>query len=402
MIKKESNYFRNFLILFFIVIFGILVYIFYMSEKLSIIDEKNIRRDNLINYPKDKPIKIGIVWPFQLPKDDNYFKEGILLALDEINKKKVLGRKVKVIFKSDNWEIDDAKSIASEFARDKDILAVIAHDDSTLAIPASITYEYNGIIMIAPAVSYPKFTRKYFKYIFRNTPSDITIGEAIANISTILNYRKMVVLNSRDAYSETLRKIFTKKAIQNGIEVIYDYKFDSNEKNFLKILTDISPETNKKIDYDAIFIAGDEENVPLFIKKARERGIYAPFITGDMLDSPALLDIGDAANNTIVATIYNDELLNYKTQKFINKFKKQYGIMPDTWAAQGYDAMMLLISAINKVGSLDPSLIANQLRYTRNYNSIFGKYSLTEQGDVKNRKIHFKIIKNGKFSYLKF
>lgn len=398
--KEKHSYLTYILIVVLIIFISLLVFKLITTNVYIGKTIKDIKQENLRNYPKDKPIQIGVVWPFFLDKDDNYFKEGVLLALEEINKKKVLGRTINALFEDDKWDVDVAQNIAKKFATNEDIVAVIAHDDIELAIPASISYEYSGTIMISPAVSHPLFTRMKFDYIFRNTPSDIMIGEALANIASLLNYRKIIILNSRDTYSETLTKIFTKKAMQNGINIMYSNKFHSNEENFLNILTDISPQINKTIDYDAIFIAGDEINVPLFIKNARKKGIYAPFLTGDILDSPALLEIGEDAENTLVATIYNEELLNTKMQNFINLFRKTYDKKPDTWAAQGYDAIMLLAQTIEKVGSLDSSLIATQLKYTKQYDSIFGEYSLNERGDVIDREIHFKIVKNNKFSYL--
>ena len=169
---------------------------------------------------------------------------------------------------------------------------------------------------------------------------------------------------------------------------------------FSKILTHLSPKINHNIDYDAIFVAGDEKNVPALIAKAREYGIYAPFLTGDMLDTSTILEAGKAMNGTIVATIFNRELVNKKTQKFIREFNKKYHVLPDTWASQGYDAVMLLAQAIKQANSLDTKLIANQLKYMSNFNSIFGKYSLNTKGDVIHRDIYFKVVKDKKFKYI--
>ncbi len=399
--KKKRFYFKYifiFIILSTIILVLLDIFVFKTTNMTRL---KEQRRDNLINFPKDKSIKIGVVWPFFSSVDGaDYFREGVNLAVKELNKKKLLGREVEVIFKDDKWEIEVAKDIANEFANDRDIVAVIAHDDIDLAIPASITYEYAGVVMIAPAVSSPNFTRVGFDYIFRNTPSDTVIGQKLADFAKFMNYRKIVILNSRDLYSKELTEIFKQRAIENELEVVYDNQFNKNERSFSEILINISPKINHSIDYDAIFVAGDEENVPSLIQKAREHGIFAPFLTGDMLDTSTILEAGDAMNGTIVATIYNNQLLNEKTQNFIDKFQKVYHISPDTWAAQGYDAVILLAHAIEKTKSLDPKMIANQLKYMSNFESIFGKYSLNTKGDVIDRDIYFKVVEDGNFKYL--
>jgi branched-chain amino acid transport system substrate-binding protein len=373
---------------------------YYKSTNFHAMQKK--RHETLVGLDENKKIKIGVTWPFFLEEGDNYFKEGINLALKHINEKKLLNREVEVIFADDKWEKDEALSIAYDFANDPEIVAVIAHDDSVLAIPASIIYEYAHVVMLSPAVSDPNFARINFDYTFRNTPSDVDIGSRLASLSALMNLKKVAVVNATNNYSRALRRIYTKEVINLGSEVIYSEEFTEEEPNFSKILTHLSPQINTNIDYDAIFLASYEDNGLAFIKEARKYGIYSPILTGDMLDGNAILEAGKEMNGAIVASIYNAQLLNERTQNFIDQFKKEYKILPDTWAAQGYDAMMLLAHAIEKTGLLDTRKIAETLKYTRNYESIFGKYSLNERGNLEGREIYFKMVTNGKFKYLYF
>ena len=244
------------------------------------------------------------------------------------------------------------------------------------------------------------FTRESFKYIFRNTPDNILMDKKIANFAKFNNLKKIVVLNTRDAYSQSLTEAFIERALEYGLKIIYSNKFNPNEQNFNRILTDISPQTNKDINYDAIFIAGDDKDVPTFVKKARKYGIFAPILTGDWLDSQKILNAGKEMNGVIVSTIYNPAIKSKKMQQFIKEFKQKYNRIPDTWAVQGYDAIMLLAKAIEDTNSLDTKQIANKLKYMRNFKSIFGEYSLNTKGDVEDRDIFFKIVENGRFRYL--
>lgn len=388
--------------IFFILFFCSLLFVdIFLLKTTNMALLKEEIKNNLINLDKNKTIRIGVVWPFPPTSSKDDFKNGILFAVEKLNKEKVLGRNIEIIFKNDKWDKKVAKDIARDFANEKDIVAVIAHDDVDIAIPASITYEYAGIIMISPAVSSPNFTRKSFDYIFRNTPSDTVIGKELADFAKHMNFKKIIILNSRDSYSEGLTKVFSERAINNELEVVYTQKFSPKEREFTKIVTDISPKINFKIDYDAIFVAGDENTVPLLIKKARNYGIFAPFLTGDTLDSTDILDLGKEMDGTIVATISNTDMVSERTQNFIEDFKKVYNHTPDTWGAQAYDAMMLLATAIRKAKSLNPDLISRELKYTKDYESIFGDYSINTKGDIVGRKIYFKVVKSGEFKYIR-
>ncbi|MBN2826324.1 MAG: ABC transporter substrate-binding protein [Campylobacterales bacterium] len=400
--QKNRSAFTKLIVIGILILAGFwaLEHFYYQSTNF----EKRVEERNkaLKDLPQDATIKIGVAWPFFLEEGDNYFKEGIEFALKQINKEKLLGREVEVVYKDDKWEKSDALSIAYSFANDPTVVAVIAHDDSELAIPASIIYEHAHIVMLSPAVSDPNFTRTNFDYIFRNTPSDIDIGNRLAGLSAMMNFKKVVVINAKNNYSRQIAKIYTKEVLNLGCEVVYMEEFDDTEPDFSKILSHLSPTINTNIDYDAIFIASYEENGIAFINEARKYKIYSPIITGDMLDGNAILEAGKNMDGTIVASIYNSQLLNVDTQNFINAFYQEYKFLPDTWSAQGYDAMMLLAKSIKEIGSLNTQKLAVKLKYTRNYRSIFGTYSFSEKGDIDGREIYFKRVSNGKFEYLYF
>lgn len=363
---------------------------------------KKEKKEYLSNLSKDKPIQIGVVWSFSLEQDNSYFKKGILLAVDKLNKNNFLDRKINIIFKDDKNNIDVAQRIAEEFVQNKDIVAVIAHNNIDLAMQTSITYEYSGTIMLSPAISYIKYTSTNFDYIFRNIPSDKIITQELASFANFMNFKKIVVLHSSSSDVDSLTNIFIENSINNNVKIIYEHKFKKSEKEFIKILTDISPIINHNMDYDAIFIIANEDNTINLIKKARKYGIYAPFVTAKLSDEKKLLNAGEPLDSTIVTTIYNPYILNSKTQSFIENFQKQYNISPNTWSAQGYDAIMLLAQAIKNADTLNPSIILKQLKYMRNFDSIFGNYSINTNGDIIGRKIFFKVIKNKKFEYINF
>ncbi len=342
-------------------------------------------------------VSIGVTWPFCLEEGDNHFLEGIQLALKEINEDGgVLGKKVKIITQDDKCSLLRAKQISKDFADNLDIIAVIGHEDAELAIPASITYEYNGIVFISPAISYPLLTRDANRYIFRNTPNDIEIGKALAKFSKKINFKKMIILYSNNFYGNSLSGIFREEAIGLDIEIIHQRSFSIEEKSFREIIALL-----KDSEFDAIFLAGTDKNAPFFIKKAREMDITVPILTGSALDSKKLIEVAkDKADGVIVATIYNPNKLGIKTKNFIYEFKKEYKKEPDTWAIQGYDALKVLINAIEEAKTTIPYEIAQTLRYKKNWDGAVGKYSFTKRGDIVGREIFFKVAENKKFHYL--
>lgn len=417
--SKQKNYFLYIVIFIIVVIITLYGIDRYYLQSDNMTKYKEDRRDYYLSLDQNASIKIGIAWPI-IPEEEayDYFEQGVLFAQKELNQEGVLGRKIEVDIQDDRWEVEVAESIAKKFSSNPEILAVIAHDDDTLAVPTSITYEYSGLIMISPAVSYPLFTRKDFNYIFRNTLDDTKMAEILSKAAHYLNLKKIAVLSfHQDKYSEILAQNFMENAILNEVEIIYENQIklenqieieldgtepDIDRSNALEIISDLIPSPLNHIDYDAIFLGGYEEKIVPFISKAREKGIYAPILTGDALDIDSLGEHGKVMENIIVSTLFNSEKVEHKMQNFIKKFQEEYEVFPDTWAIQGYDAMMLIAQAVKNANSLDPELITRELKYMRDYESIFGKYSLTPRGDVEGRKLYIKVFKNNKFHYIHF
>ena len=350
---------------------------------------------------ESQSIKIGLAYDFKIKdnKSEGFIK-GVELAIKSINKNGgIFGRDVELIHKDTASNIKSAMSVAKEFALNPQIIAVISPSREHIARAVSVVYEYAKIVYISTTVTDPVFTRKDFNYIFRNIPDDVLMGKALGKLADTLNFQNVVVLHSVSTYAQTLADLFAEEGMEFGLDIPYRVSFTDERVSFKKIVDDISPIKQKEIDYDAILLVGSMNNLPLLITALRESGIYAPIITGDSLNTPELLKIGKSANNVIVPTYFNLEILNSKTQDFISFYKEKYKVIPNTSAVQSYDAMMLLRAAIIKGKSITPSKIVDNLKYIGNYESVSGAYSMNIKGDVIKRKIYFNRVVDQKFKF---
>jgi branched-chain amino acid transport system substrate-binding protein len=61
--------------------------------------------------------------------------------------------------------------------------------------------------------------------------------------------------------------------------------------------------------------------------------------------------------------IYDPAAATPEDEAFVRKFRGRFGRNPDTWAAQGYDALHLLAKAARDSGSAYPVDLAYALRF---------------------------------------
>ena len=80
---------------------------------------------------------------------------------------------------------------------------------------------------------------------------------------------------------------------------------------------------------------------------------------------------------------------------FYNRYLQKFGTEPDAVAANTYDAVMLLISCLEKT-TASPELVKSCLYSTKSFTGVGGVFSIDSNGDVS-RLLFIKTVKDGRF-----
>lgn len=391
-------------------------------------------------------IKIGLATSFA---EASLLEEGVAMAVEELNNRpnKLLGRKVVLEVKDDKGNLEEGQRIAQNFADDPDIIAVIGHIYSSISIAVSTTYNYYGILMLSPASTATRFTQQSYKLVFRNIVTDKEIGKQLARFvkqqigpkkkqAALLKKKeeelkeedlavKVMIFNARDDYGRGLANEFEKEAQAIGVVVLDRRSYDVVGKK-VNVKNELKQWEYRKNDFDAIFIAGVDPEATAIIRQIREMGFKHPICGGDGLGSQQVIDGADSnedgisnAEGLVVALPNNfDETGNLKienkvaaerTQRFIKNMQEKEDKLADAWAAQGYDAVMVLAQAIDDAQTTEPDRVAEALRNIKGWQGVTGPHTFDENGDVTSRykdkdgkevdgkKIGYLIVKDGEF-----
>ena len=145
-----------------------------------------------------------------------------------------------------------------------------------------------------------------------------------------------------------------------------------------------------------IFFAGLEPRAGDFLRAARSVGITAPII-GAFSDTPEMRSrAGPAMEGAMYFEMYSADSASPENQEFVRKFRAQFGHDPDTWAAQGYDALYLLAKAVRTTGSLNPLDLSYAIRYMAPWEGANGPYRFDGRGELEDKPIYLNVIRNGK------
>ncbi len=343
-------------------------------------------------------ILIGIV---EDSSSSNFFLEGVNLALEEINQHGgVLGRKIQTAVYDDRKDSIRAEKIARKLAADTDVVAVIGHGASATAIPVSIIYENAGVLFISYGAKSPDLTLYSGQYTFRNIPTHKEFGAAMAEMAHDVygdKVKKTVMFHERNPSQRSLADIFKKRAAELGIEIVATRSYFNTQKDFKEIIDQL----RKEYEFDSVVICGTMPTAAKLVKQLRDMGVEGILIGGDGLDSPNLFSVaGKASEDVIVPTVFNPVYPDKMTFDFVKAFKRKYELPPDTWAAQGYDAVQLFAHAAEESGTVSPEVVSSNLRFLKKWKGVTGSYALLPTGDITDKDIYFKKMQNGDFVFL--
>ena len=348
-----------------------------------------------INQKASKEILIGVAWPFQ--SNSSLFGEGADLAVKQINEGGgVNGRVIRLIKIDDEASVVKGMSIAQSFAESREVIAVIGHRSSPIAIPTSKIYEDGGIIMMSSGSTAPELTQKGYKYVFRNIPAVSAITKQLTLYAAKNGHKRMVIYYTGDSYGISLANAFEDHAQESGITVVDRVSYYGDVKGLARL-----HQKWKAMDFDGIFVAQAMPDGAQFIADAGRAGIAVPFLGTNAMDSPQLAKIGgSAAEGTVVGTVFNPSDPSSETKKFVQDFHVEYGKEPLQYSALGYDAVKILADAILQSGSSDPAAVAEKLRSFTNWQGAAGLHSYDSSGDETGDIVVKKILRNGKLEVI--
>jgi branched-chain amino acid transport system substrate-binding protein len=292
------------------------------------------------------------------------------------------GFKVVLVPYDDQAKPDVGVANARNIIADTQILGVIGHLNSGVAIPSSEVYKDVNLAMISPANTNPTVTDRGYKNIYRVCGRDDVqgvVGAEFANSE--LGAKTVYVIHDKTTYGQGVAEFFRADAAKKGIKVV-GFEGTEEKSNFDPIITPI-----KARNPDLIYFGGIYEQGAPFFKQLRDRGVKSKFLGPDGMDSSDLVKIAGKAvvgmNYTSVAgpvTVYPE------AKRFADEYRKKFGKNPEPFAAQAYDATAILLKAIEaaaKEGKL-PSreAVSAAIRDVR-HEGLTGTVEFDAKGDPK-------------------
>jgi branched-chain amino acid transport system substrate-binding protein len=321
---------------------------------------------------------------------------GIRMALDEINAGGgVLGRPLELISEDDRSITEEARTAAQKLLQRDRVVALLGEVASSRSLAAAPEAQRARVPMISPASTNPKVT-EVGDFVFRTCFIDPFQGAVMARFAhDDLKARRVAILfDFKQDYSVGLAEFFRKKFTELGGEIVADERYTSGDIEFRAQLTTI-----RAANPEAVFVPGYYTEVGLIAKQARELGLDVPLLGGDGWDSAKTLEIGGkAVEGYYFSNHYAADSDSPKVRSFVERYRDEYGEVPDAMAALGFDAAGILADAITRAGGTDGPALRDAIAATRDYDGVTGRITIDEQRNARKDAVVLK-IEGGRFRF---
>jgi branched-chain amino acid transport system substrate-binding protein len=316
---------------------------------------------------------------------------GFNLALEEVNEKGEVN--IELVVEDSAGKQEQALTVSQKLMSDDEIVAILGPTLSTEMNVVAPEADLNGISILGTSTTAAGIPQ-IGEYVFRNSiPESLAIPAALEKAVAAYDVKKVAILyGNDDLFTQSGFDTMKQVAEDMDLEIVTIETFQKGQSDYNAQLTKI-----KDLQPDLILASALYNEGAVIMGQARKMGIDTPFLGGNGFNSPQVIEIaGEAADGLIVATPWFAEKEDPKVQEFVEKYEAKYGMAPDQFAAQAYDALYIYAEALKNAGEADRDAFRDSLAEIKGLEGILGEFSFDEEGDVIMDPTVL-IIEDGKF-----
>jgi branched-chain amino acid transport system substrate-binding protein len=274
----------------------------------------------------------------------------------------VLGDTLSLVVADSQCDAKAAVDAANKLVNVEQVVAIAGAicSGGTIGAAEAVTVPA-GMVSISPSATSPAITGLDDNdLVFRTAPSDAYQGVALAGLARSMGYDKIAVTYANDDYNAGLGKVFIDAFKAAGGTVTAEQVHEPKKPSYRSELATLSGGGAEAL---ALFAYYDGSGLTI-LRQSLEGDLFGKFIGADgMMADTVIAELGadNLAGNLVATTPTSDEEAgSYKAYAAI--FSAAGGKPAAPFAAQAYDAVMLLALAIQHSGGTDRAGILSSLR----------------------------------------
>lgn len=338
-------------------------------------------------------VKIGAIFPLSggSAYQGKSFKQAIDMAAEEINDKGGIdGKKLEILFEDDKAIPTEGVNAAQKLITQDKVSAILGNFNSSVTLAVRAVTEREKVVQLTPGSTADAITEPGHAYMFRNLMPNSAQGPAMAKYSVEnLKLKNVAIIAENTDYGRSGAEGYKKTVEEAGGKIVSVEYYNQGDKDFYAQLTKL-----KNLKPDGIFIGGLITEGAQILKQGRDLGVKTQWLglggfTND--NFPKLAE--GAAEGMVHVSYFEPGAYEYfpDSKEFVENYNKKYGINPDMYAANGYEAMYILAEAVKKAGGGDRAKIHQAMQQIKDLPGVCGPTTFDENGQAKKQMLFVKV-----------
>jgi len=301
------------------------------------------------------------------------------------------------------WTPEATSANAREVAQDQNAIAYIGEFNSgasAISMPilnevpiaqvspantaVGLTSDEAGADKGEPEKYYPTGERHYVRIV----PKDTVQGAALATVMQEDGCQNAYILNDKEVYGAGLARNIESAAETIGLEILGNEGIDPKAPNFRSLASKLKSEGTDCFVFSGITANGAVQLYKDVAAALPDAKLYGPDGVAesgfaDPKEGGIPADVAERTKVTVATLAPNQYPPEGK--RFFSEFERKYGEPnPDPYAIYGYEAMNLVLDAIERAGQQgnDRQAVIDALFDTKGRESVLGTYDIDENGDT--------------------
>lgn len=326
-------------------------------------------------------VKIGVVQPLtgSVAYNGKTDVNGSTLATQERNAKGgVLGKRVELVVEDGRCDPATSVNAAEKLIQRDKVVALSGAFCSSATLAVMPVAENNKLPLITGVSSNPTLTEKGNRWFFRASETDALLAKAFAKIlAQQLKLTKIAYIGVNDDFGRGAVGEFEKQMTALGSTTAMKDYFEHGTTDFYTLLAKL-----KASGAEGVFVAAETQDGSTFVKQSAEFGLKLKvFGVGSWATPDFIALAGEAAEGIYAAVPYAYTMTTPKNKAFVDAYTAAYKEPPGKYSAAGYNAINILMDAIERAGSTDADRIREALTKT-NYDGPNGHFEFDAKGQA--------------------
>ena len=329
------------------------------------------------------PIKIGALFAVTGPASflGEPEKKTLELLVKETNEKGgINGIKLEAVIYDTGGDATKAVQLATKLIKDDKVNVIIGPSTTGESMAVIPIVEKEKIPLISCAAGI-KITDPVKQWVFKTPANDHIAAEKILNYMAGKNQKSIALLTVTDGFGASGREQIKVLAKLKGFTVIADEVYGPKDTDMTAQLTKI-----RGIKPDAIICWGTNPGPAVITKNVKQLGIKTPLYMSHGVASKKYIELAgaDSAEGVMLPAgklaVYDalpkSDVQHTLLKSYDQSYKKAYGVEASTFGGYAYDAFLLTVGAIKKVGS-SPEQIRSGIEHASKLVSVSGIFSMS-------------------------